>query len=56
MVKGGNAAANVYAYGGAATTEHTSLVTPNNASGKPAGVSHLEFCYNYKPLVAELPT
>lgn len=51
VVKGGNAA-NVYAYGGAATTD-TSLVTPNNASGKPAGVSHLEFCYNYKPLVAK---
>ncbi len=51
IVKGGNAA-NVYTYGGASTSDDT-LVTPNNASNKPAGLSHLVFCYNYKPLVTK---
>jgi len=46
IVKGGPAA-NVYDYDG--ETEDCGLVSPNNASGKPAGLSNLTFCYNLEP-------
>jgi hypothetical protein len=49
IVKGGNAA-NVYTY----TPEDNSdsgLVTPINASGGNAGVSHVEFCFDFEVAV-----
>ncbi len=42
IVKGGNSA-NVYSYPDG-TTSDTNLVAPDNASGGPAGLSHVEFC------------
>ena len=42
IVKGGNAA-NVYQYPYDFFAD-TGLVTPDNASGGPAGISHIEFC------------
>ncbi|RPA67351.1 hypothetical protein EF405_15875 [Cyclobacteriaceae bacterium YHN15] len=48
IVKGGPAA-NVYEYTDG-TSEDCGLVAPDNASGKPAGLSNLTFCWN---LVAE---
>ncbi len=45
IVKGGNGA-NVYIYNGNVRTD-SGLVSPINNSGKPANLSHIEFCYNY---------
>ena len=42
LVKGGNAT-NVYSYPDG-TTGDTDLVAPDNPSGGPAGLSHVEFC------------
>lgn len=48
IVKGGNAA-NVYKYDPPVESfGDTDLVSPNNSSGKPAGLSHVEFCYDYE--------
>jgi len=47
IVKGGNAA-NVYTYSGG-ETEDCDLVSPVNASGRPAGLSNLTLCYNLEP-------
>ncbi len=54
IVKGSDAA-NVYDYTGTPANElsDTDLVTPINASGRPAGLSHLEFCYMYNAVVAK---
>ena len=46
IVKGGNAA-NVYTYTSGISGD-TGLTAPANASGKPAGLSNLSFCYNLK--------
>lgn len=43
IVKGGNAA-NVFYYGPASSD--TDLYSPDNASGGPAGVSHVTFCWD----------
>ena len=43
IVKGGDAA-NVYRYG-AGSTGDSGLYAPINASGGPAGLSHVDFCY-----------
>ena len=51
IVKGSDAA-NVYSYDGTVLSD-TNLVTPTNASGKPAGLSHLEFCFNYNATVTK---
>jgi hypothetical protein len=46
IVKGGPAA-NVYNYeNGKLTSDDCGLVAPNNASGKPAALSNLTFCWN----------
>jgi hypothetical protein len=47
IVKGG-AAANVYTYSNGETSD-CNLVSPNNASGGPAGLSNLTLCYNLEP-------
>ncbi len=54
IVKGGDAA-NVYEYDGSVLSD-TDLVTPDNASGRPAGLSHLEFCFNYQAVVTKTAT
>ncbi len=46
LMKGGNGA-NAYFYS-SETTSATSLVSPNNASGGPAAISHVSFCYDYE--------
>jgi hypothetical protein len=46
IVKGSDAA-NVYVYPGESMGD-TNLVTPTNSSGGPAGLSHVEFCYDYE--------
>ena len=43
IVKGGNAS-NVYDYRPTGALSDSGLVAPNNASGGPANLSHLEFC------------
>src|ERR671932_2570707 len=43
IVKGGNAA-NVYRYGSGSTGD-SGLYAPDNASGGPADLSHVDFCY-----------
>lgn len=54
VVKGSDAA-NVYYYQFTPANElsDTDLVTPTNASGKPAGLSHLEFCFTYNSVVTK---
>lgn len=48
IVKGGNSA-NVYRYDPPTeASSDTGLVTPVNASGQPAGLSHIEVCYDYE--------
>lgn len=47
IVKGGNAA-NVYTYE-AGINGDSGLVSPDNASGGPAGLSNLTFCFNLVP-------
>lgn len=47
IVKGGNAA-NVYYYDSPVYGD-SGLVSPDNASGGPAGLSNLTFCYNLEP-------
>lgn len=54
IVKGGNAA-NEYVYGGSATSD-SGLVSPVNSSGKPANLSHLEFCFTYNVDVTKTAT
>lgn len=51
IVKGSNAA-NVYIYPGESMGD-TNLVTPTNESGKPAGLSHVNFCYDYELSVSK---
>jgi hypothetical protein len=45
IVKGGNAS-NVYDYRPGESTGDTGLRAPANASGQPAGLSHVSFCYD----------
>lgn len=53
IVKGGSAA-NLYAYDPPAESfGDTDLVSPDNASGGPAGLSHVEFCYDYEVVVTK---
>lgn len=47
IVKGGDAA-NVYTYSNGETSD-CDLVSPDNASGGPAGLSNLTLCYNLEP-------
>ena len=48
IVKGGQKA-NLYKYDPPSeASEDTGLVSPNNASGEPAGISHIEVCYDYE--------
>ncbi|WP_363798229.1 hypothetical protein ABU614_00525 [Lysobacter firmicutimachus] len=47
VIKGGNAY-NVFHYDPAVLSD-TNLYAPNNASGEPAGVSHVAFCFLPKP-------
>jgi hypothetical protein len=51
IVKGGSGA-NLYDYEPPRLSD-TNLVTPNNPSGGPAGLSHLEFCYDYAPTASK---
>jgi hypothetical protein len=51
IVKGSNAA-NVYVYNPEASS-NSGLVTPVNASGNNAAVSHVEFCYDFEVLVSK---
>jgi hypothetical protein len=51
IVKGGNAA-NVFFYDPQAFSD-SGLYSPDNASGKPAEVSHVTFCWNLDPVVDE---
>jgi hypothetical protein len=43
VISKGGPQANVYRYSPEASSD-TGLVTPNNASGNPAGISHFSFC------------
>lgn len=53
IVKGGSNA-NVYEYDPPAESYgDTGLVSPNNASGDPAGLSHVEFCFDYEVTVSK---
>ena len=47
IVKGGPQA-NVYQYGPAESFGDGGLVSPVNASGGPAGLSHIDFCYDFE--------
>ncbi len=47
IVKGGNQGSNVYIYNPEAYGD-TNLTTPNNPNEAPAGLSHVEFCYDYE--------
>jgi hypothetical protein len=51
IVKGGHAA-NVYAYNPESTGD-SGLVSPINASGGAAAISHVTFCYDYEVRVAK---
>lgn len=51
IVKGGPRA-NVYIYNPEATAD-TGLHSPVNASGRPAALSHISFCYDYEVSVAK---
>ncbi len=42
----GSSAANVYYYTPDGALADTGLITPNNSSGSPAGLSHVVFCWN----------
>jgi hypothetical protein len=54
IVKAGSAA-NVYAYDPPAESfGDTGLVTPDNSSGSPAGLSHIVFCYDVETAFEEL--
>lgn len=44
--------ANVYTYNPEATSD-SGLVTPNNASGKPAAISHITLCYDFEVTVSK---
>ncbi len=53
IVKGGNNA-NLYAYDPPAESfGDNDLVSPNNASGGPAGLSHIDFCFDYEVAVTK---
>ena len=54
IVKGGSAA-NVYHYDPEATSD-TGLYAPDNASGGPAGLSHIDFCFDYELMVKKTAT
>jgi len=45
IMKGGSVGANVYYYSPPSDGDR-GLATPINPSGKPAGLSHIDFCYN----------
>lgn len=45
IMKGGEVGANVYHYSQPSLGD-SGLATPVNPSGKPAGLSHIDFCYN----------
>ncbi len=49
VVKGGNDA-NVYDYSSNDLTEDSYLHSPVNASGNYAGISHIDFCFDYEPM------
>lgn len=51
IMKGGHAA-NVYSYPNE-TTGESGLVSPVNASGQPAAISHVTFCFDYEVRVAK---
>jgi hypothetical protein len=44
IMKGGDIGANVYYYSPASTGD-SGLATPDNPSGYPAGLSHIDFCF-----------
>lgn len=52
-MKGGNQGGQAYAYSPEATSD-TNLLTPDNTgSGKPAGISHVTFCYDFELAVTK---
>jgi hypothetical protein len=59
IIKGGPAA-NVYRYQTATAPESfgpdAGLVSPDNDSGGPAGLSHVEFCFDYEVVVTKTAT
>jgi hypothetical protein len=57
IAKGGQNGAKVYAYYPPSESfGDTQLVSPNNDNGNPAGLSHIEFCYDYELGVSKTAT
>ncbi|MCA9903624.1 MAG: hypothetical protein KC547_07190, partial [Anaerolineae bacterium] len=52
VISKGSNAANVYVYNPESTGD-TQLASPVNASGHPAAISHIEFCYDFELVVSK---
>lgn len=55
MIVKGSSQANIYRYDPEATSD-TGLYAPDNASGGPAGLSHIDFCFDYELQVTKTAT